>query len=407
MKIKGLRVVDASVMPIVPTGNTNVPVMMVAEKASDIIKSTIKCHGHSESWEEPESDWEDEPHQPEKPDAEYHDDDYEWKEETDDAWSNPQNDADHSNFDPHNSHLKTKKDHSWSHSSDELGNGPPKPTPWNQHNKYLPTKGHFHVTPWNLELIMSNQQTTLNQLMSANSSSMVNASPQTSTTPSQSQVAGNNQQNSTSDMTTRLNQLRMGLQQILDLIFGTRISNAASNSTQPNPPTNSMQPNPPLNSMQPNPPANSMQPNPPMNSMQPNPPANSMQPNPQMNSMQPNLPTNSMQPNPPMNPMKPNPPANSMRPNPSMNSVLPSPPVNSMQPPINPSNSAVSASFPISVGVLKELKKLKQMASCDEEFCKSLLSFMQCRQPSCQKQAEFVGYMYSILCSSLVQSRTD
>ncbi|XP_055613218.1 glucose dehydrogenase [FAD, quinone]-like [Uranotaenia lowii] len=36
--IKGLRVIDASIFPIIPSGNTHAPTMMVAEKGSDMIK---------------------------------------------------------------------------------------------------------------------------------------------------------------------------------------------------------------------------------------------------------------------------------------------------------------------------------------------------------------------------------
>ncbi len=37
--IAGLRIVDASVIPIQTTGHTNAPVMMMAEKAADLIKA--------------------------------------------------------------------------------------------------------------------------------------------------------------------------------------------------------------------------------------------------------------------------------------------------------------------------------------------------------------------------------
>jgi choline dehydrogenase len=41
--VQGLRVVDGAVMPRIVSGNTNAPIIMLAEKAADLIRADLRA----------------------------------------------------------------------------------------------------------------------------------------------------------------------------------------------------------------------------------------------------------------------------------------------------------------------------------------------------------------------------
>jgi choline dehydrogenase-like flavoprotein len=41
--IAGLRVIDASVMPTITSGNTNAPTLMIAERGAALVMRALKC----------------------------------------------------------------------------------------------------------------------------------------------------------------------------------------------------------------------------------------------------------------------------------------------------------------------------------------------------------------------------
>ena len=51
--VTGLRVVDASIFPTIPNGNLNAPTIMVAERASDLMRGDALPSDDAPVWVDP------------------------------------------------------------------------------------------------------------------------------------------------------------------------------------------------------------------------------------------------------------------------------------------------------------------------------------------------------------------
>jgi choline dehydrogenase len=47
--VQGLRVVDGSVLPFITSGNCNSPIIMIADRAADLIRAQRTRHAHADA----------------------------------------------------------------------------------------------------------------------------------------------------------------------------------------------------------------------------------------------------------------------------------------------------------------------------------------------------------------------